>query len=130
MNYRNYYGENKGAATLLLRLGLGIDLGMHGLVRLPKLSKFADKMVADFSATILPDLVVRLFGLTLPFVELTIGILLFMGGRFLNWGAILGGITMSALIFGSALREEWAAVNIQLLHLLAFYFLLRDTERP
>jgi thiosulfate dehydrogenase (quinone) large subunit len=73
--------------------------------------------------------VVRAFALTLPFVELIIGVLLLIGGRFLNWGAMLGGLTMSALIFGSALREEWAAVNIQLVHLLAFYFLLRDTER-
>ncbi|MGV3561442.1 DoxX family protein [Larkinella arboricola] len=120
--------NNNQFAFLILQLGLGVDLAMHGLVRIPKLTKFADKMVGDFSATILPDFLVRGFGLTLPFVELIIGILLFLGGRFLIWGGLAGGLTMASLIFGSALREEWGAVSIQLIHVLAFYFLLREAE--
>lgn len=126
---RGGFSRNSGQlALVILRLGLGVDLAMHGLVRIPKLTKFADKMVGDFSATILPDFLVRGFGLTLPFIELAIGILLFLGGRFLIWGGLAGGITMSALIFGSALREEWNSVSIQLIHILAFYFLLREAE--
>lgn len=126
---RGGFSRNTGQYSfLILRLGLGVDLAMHGLVRIPKLTKFADKMVGDFSATILPDLLVRGFALALPFVELVIGLLLFVGGRFLLWGGLLGGVTMSALIFGSALREEWSAVSIQLIHILAFYFLLREAE--
>ncbi|WP_460674585.1 DoxX family protein [Larkinella ripae] len=126
---RSGFSRNTGPfALLVLRLGLGVDLGMHGLVRLPKLTKFADKMVADFAGTLLPDFFVRGFALSLPFVELAIGVLLLVGGRFLVWGGLLGGITMAALIFGTALREEWNIVSIQLIHVLAFYLLLREAE--
>ncbi|MFC5408405.1 MauE/DoxX family redox-associated membrane protein [Larkinella bovis] len=116
-------------ALLVLRVGLGVDLGMHGLVRIPKLVKFADKMVSDFSATFLPDFLVRGFAFALPFVELVIGVMLLLGGRFLVWGGLVGGFTMAVLIFGTGLREEWSTVSIQLIHLLAFYFLLRETEK-
>ncbi|KAA9356692.1 MauE/DoxX family redox-associated membrane protein [Larkinella humicola] len=126
---RGSFSRNTGQfALLILRLGLGVDLAMHGLVRIPKLAKFADKMVSDFSATILPEFFVRGFAFTLPFVELAIGVLLFLGGRFLVWGGLLGGLTMTALIFGTGLREEWNTVSIQLIHVLAFYFLLKEAE--
>ena len=126
---RSFDGKGSQLATFILRLGLGIDLGMHGLMRIPKLGKFADKMVGDFSATILPELLVRGFALALPFVELAVGILLLIGGRFLVWGAFLGGLVMSALIFGTSLREEWMTLVTQLVHLLAFYVLLRESDR-
>ncbi|MGA0558611.1 DoxX family protein [Larkinella sp. VNQ87] len=128
MIQRRFNRTSGQLALLILRLGLGVDLAMHGLVRIPKLTKFADKLVGDFATTLLPAVLVRGYALALPFVELAIGVLLLVGGRFLVWGGLLGGLTMTSLIFGSALREEWSAVSIQLIHVLAFYLLLREAE--
>ncbi len=52
---------------------------MHGLVRLPSLGTFAQGMVRDFSATMLPAALVHAFAVVLPFAELTIGALLVVG---------------------------------------------------
>ncbi|MBC7923878.1 MAG: DoxX family protein [Ferruginibacter sp.] len=120
--------SNARLAAGLLRLGLGVDFFMHGAVRVPKLAAFADGLVKQFAATILPAFAVRGFALLTPIVEVLVGLLLLAGGRWLRWGAVLGGLQLTALIFGSALREEWANINVQLVHLLALYVLLRSTN--
>ncbi len=45
---------DRSLARALLRLALGLNLLVHGLVRVPALGKFADGLALDFSATIVP----------------------------------------------------------------------------
>jgi thiosulfate dehydrogenase [quinone] large subunit len=95
----------------------------HGLVRLPKHSKFAEGMTAQFKNSILPEILVLPFGYTLPVVELIVGILLILGWQTRN--AIYAGLlTMAALIFGSSTIESWGAISTQLIHALYFGMLL------
>jgi len=54
-------------AYLLLRLTLGINILLHGAVRLPALGAFAEGMVQQFTDTPLLAVAVRLFGLVLPY---------------------------------------------------------------
>ncbi len=42
-------------SRLVLRLGLGINMLMHGLVRIPKLPAFVAKSSAGFADTLLPE---------------------------------------------------------------------------
>src|SRR3982750_1468658 len=98
---------NNQLAQLVIRIGLGINMLMHGLVRLPKLSAFVTKMEAGFASTILPTLLTRAFLYTLPFVELAIGIMILLGGQFTKWGYFAGGIVIAALLFGTTLKEDW-----------------------
>ncbi len=85
---------------------MGTNLLMHGLVRLPKLSGFAESLVRDFSATVLPAALVRGFAVCLPFAELAIGGLLVVG---LWQRAVLtaGIMVMVALVIGTALLQRW-----------------------
>jgi uncharacterized membrane protein YphA (DoxX/SURF4 family) len=66
-------------AYLLLRLTLGLNILLHGAVRLPALGAFAAGMVQQFADSPLPAMAVRLFGLLLPFLETAIGLLLTIG---------------------------------------------------
>lgn len=119
---------NNQLAQLVIRIGLGINMLMHGLVRLPKLSAFVAKMEAGFASTILPTLLTRAFLYTLPFVELAVGITILLGGQFTKWGYFAGGLVIAALLFGTTLKEDWAGAGLQMTYVVAFYLALRGLD--
>ncbi|UFH53817.1 DoxX family protein [Spirosoma sp. KNUC1025] len=115
-------------AQLVMRIGLGINMLMHGLVRIPKLNAFVTKTAAGFSQTLLPALLTKAFLYTLPFAELTTGILILLGGQFSKWGYFMGGIIIGALLFGTTLKEDWNGAGTQLIYVIAFYLALRGLD--
>ncbi len=119
---------NNQLAQLVIRIGLGINMLMHGLVRLPKLTTFVTKTEAGFASTILPTLLTRAFLYALPFVELTIGILILLGGQLTKWGYFAGGLVISALLFGTTLKEDWSGAGLQMTYVIAFYLALRGID--
>lgn len=108
---------NNHLPYLLLRLGIGISLFGHGLVRLPKLHGFSKWMTGHFENSMLPQALVLSFSYALPVVEFVIGLLL-ITGLFTRGALIAGSIVMLLLILGSCLIEEWSALPAQLIHLL------------
>jgi thiosulfate dehydrogenase [quinone] large subunit len=116
----------------VLRIGMGLNLLMHGLVRMPKLVAFADKTAADFQQTLLPAYLVRALAFGLPVVEQLVGLLLLVGGLFSRAGMVAGGLLMAVLMAGTSLREDWATVGIQVVYLIAFTFgvYLYDLRHP
>lgn len=98
-----------------MRLPLAVSLLGHGLVRLPKLTSFADGMVSSMESSILPGGLVLAFGYILPFIEAVLGLLLLLGyqTRYTLYGALA---LMGILILGSSTIENWGAVQAQLLH--------------
>lgn len=119
---------NNQLAQLVIRIGLGINMLMHGLVRLPKLSAFVNKMEAGFANTILPAVLTRAFLYTLPFVELAVGILILLGGQFTKWGYFAGGLVIATLLFGTTLKEDWTGAGLQMTYVIAFYLALRGLD--
>ena len=115
-------------AQLVIRIGLGINMLMHGLVRIPKLSAFVSKTSAGFAHTILPEILTRTFLYSLPFVELTSGLLILLGGQFSKWGYFLGGLIVGVLLFGTTLKEDWSGAGNQLIYVIAFYLALRGLD--
>ena len=111
-----------------MRIGLGINMLMHGLVRIPKLGAFVAKTSGGFSGTVLPEVVTQAFLYTLPFVEFASGLLILLGGRFIKWGYFVGGLTIGALLFGTTLKEDWAGAGGQLVYVIAFYLALRGLD--
>ena len=112
-------------AYLLIRLTMGLNFFMHGVVRIfGNLDKFREKTVADFQETWLPQPMVELFATTLPFVEGVIGLLLLVG-LFTRQAIIAGAVVMMVLIFGTSLRQDWGLVGSQIVYSLFFYFLMR-----
>jgi thiosulfate dehydrogenase (quinone) large subunit len=110
-------------AYLLLRLTLGINIMLHGVVRLPALGAFAEGTVQQFAGTPLPAVAVRLFGLSLPFLETVIGLLLIVG-LWTRWALVAGALLIAALVFGTALRSDWETLSIQMLYAIIYYLLL------
>ena len=108
----------------LLRIALGLNICLHGLVRWTAgLTSFAGSLVPMFQKTPLPLWSVYSFGCVLPIVETLVGACLLFGfqsGRAL----ISGSVLMLVLTFGSALRQDWPTVGIQLTYSLIYSLLL------
>jgi thiosulfate dehydrogenase (quinone) large subunit len=118
---------DRAIAYAMLRFTLGLDILMHGLVRLPHLSAFAEATAKLFVNTPLPAFTVRLFALGLVFVETAVGLLLLLG-LWTRSALLLGALTMAALVFGTALRSDWNMLAIQMLYALIYAVLLAARE--
>jgi thiosulfate dehydrogenase [quinone] large subunit len=118
--------NNNQLAQLVIRIGLGINMLMHGLVRIPKLGAFVSKTAVGFSQTILPPILTNGFLYTLPFLEFASGVLILLGGQFSRWGYVLGGAIIAMLLFGTTLKEDWAGAGNQMIYVIAFYLALRS----
>ncbi|AHF93285.1 DoxX family protein [Opitutaceae bacterium TAV5] len=114
-------------AHALARLGLGVNIALHGLVRLPKLDAFASGLREQFAQSILPGPLVYLSGCGIVIGEAVIGVLLVLG-LFLRPALVAGTLLMILLITGSCLIENWGAAGIQMTY-LGFYAVLLATVR-
>jgi thiosulfate dehydrogenase (quinone) large subunit len=114
-------------AYLTLRFTLGLSILMHGLVRLPHLTAFADATLKLFAATALPPIIVRSFALSLVFVETIDGLLLVLGW-WTRWALLLGALSMTSLVFGTALRSDWETLAIQLFYASIYAALIAARE--
>lgn len=111
-------------AYLLLRLLVGLNIAMHGIARiLAGTEHFASTLLPEFQKTPLPQWSVYAFGMSLPWVEAILGLLLLLG---LRTRSVLGAamLVMMALTFGTTLRQDWAAAGTQLVYGVAYAALL------
>jgi thiosulfate dehydrogenase [quinone] large subunit len=114
---------DRSLAHAILRVALGLNLLVHGSVRIPALGKFVDGLVRDFSVTILPTPLVRAFALGLPFAEILIGALL-IAGLWQRAVLVAGSLVMVALVFGTALQQKWDILTQQMIYVLIYSLLL------
>lgn len=117
----------KPVSFVFIRLGIGISMLGHGLVRIPKLSAFSAGMVDNFSESILPELLVTPFSLVLPFLELMLGLALILGWK-TRIAGVSGALLMLLLMFGTSMIENWSALPSQMIHLLFFVLVYEFNE--
>lgn len=112
-------------AYVVFRLSLGINLLIHGASRFlgPGVDAFSTKTTTEFAGTPLPAGLVHAFLTVLPFAEFILGGLVTLG-LFTRWALTLGGLLITALIFGTALRSDWTTVGIQMIYAITYYLLL------
>jgi thiosulfate dehydrogenase [quinone] large subunit len=112
-------------AYVVFRLSLGINGLIHGSGRIfgAGAEAFASNTMGEFEATSLPYGLTHTFLLTLPLVEMVLGTLITVG-LFTRGALTLGGLLITALIFGTALRSDWATVGIQMIYSITYYQLL------
>lgn len=112
-------------AYVVFRLSLGVNILIHGYGRIcgHGSGAFASKTMTEFAVTPLPPGLTYMFLVTLPFVELVLGILITVG-LFTRATLMAGGLLITALIFGTALRSDWATVGIQMIYSITYYLLL------
>jgi uncharacterized membrane protein YphA (DoxX/SURF4 family) len=106
---------DRAVAYLLIRLTIGTSLFGHGLVRLPKLAAFHAQLMGEFKTSILPAVLVSVFGYALPFAELVTGLLL-LAGALTRMAGVAGGLVMIVLVFGATSIEHFNVIGEQLVH--------------
>ncbi|MDX2301149.1 MAG: DoxX family membrane protein [Microscillaceae bacterium] len=111
-------------AFLVLRAALGLNILMHGLVRLRAGSrKFSESLVKDFEGTPLTPGLVAWFGYSLPPLESILGFLLLMG-LFTQPVLLIGGMLIILLILGKSFQADWQTVSFQMIYVLIYAILL------
>ena len=115
--------RNLQIAYALFRITLGLDMFLHGVMRLPALRAWVDATSKLFENTILPMQLVRGFLFVLPFPEGLIGALLILG-FFTRNALIAGSLTMIILVFGTGTRQDWTTVGLQMVYALYYYLML------
>jgi thiosulfate dehydrogenase (quinone) large subunit len=116
---------DRALACLLLRATLGLNIALHGITRifLGGVTPFVNATLTQFQNTPLPAWQVRAFATAVPFLELLIGVLLFVG-LWTRWALSAGALLMMALIFGTALRSEWNLLFLQMFYSFLYFVLL------
>ena len=115
--------SNQQLAYFLARITLGINLLLHGVVRIPKLTAFSQAIAAGFQESVIAPEIARLFAYTIPFIELILGILIILGLK-TRKSLVAAAIFIIVLISGTCLKGDWATVSTQMLYALFIFFLI------
>ena len=111
-------------AYAILRLTLGVNVGLRGLVRIAHgPGVFAQGLVKQMEPTILPPALVFAFASTLVWVESIVGLLLILGLQ-TRLALIVGDLMMTALTFGTMQVENFQNAWLQLTYALVFFVVL------
>jgi thiosulfate dehydrogenase (quinone) large subunit len=112
-------------AYAILRISFGLNFMLHGVSRLlADHANFVAYVNHYFEHTpLMPRTALVAFAAALPPVEATLGLLLVVGfaTRFV---LVAGGLTMTALVFGTNLAQDWNNAGLQLIYCFMFYYLL------
>ena len=119
--------SNHQLAFLLARITLGINLFLHGFVRIPKLEIFANGLTQGFEGTMLPLALVAVVAYAIPFIEVVLGIFILLG-IYSKKVLAAAAIFIMLLITGCAFKEDWSAIGTQMLYALFIFFLLKNLE--
>ena len=114
---------NMQLGYFFLRIMLGVNLFFHGFMRLlTGVSAWADPMAATFADTYLPMPLVILFVYSIPYIEVFLGTLTFLG-LFTRWALLAGVIFYVVIMFGHTARQTWSGVHI-VMHYGLYYWIL------
>ena len=121
---RNDWRSDASIAYAILRLTLGVNIGLRGIVRIAHGSAaFAQGIVKQMEPTILPPAAVYAFALTLVWVESAVGLMLILGFQ-TRLALIVGGLMMTLLTFGTMQIENFQNAWLQLMYALVFFVVL------
>jgi thiosulfate dehydrogenase [quinone] large subunit len=120
----NDWRSDASIAYAILRLTLGTNIALRGIVRIAHgHAAFAQGIVKQMEATILPASLVYVFASALVWVEATVGILLILGLQ-TRLALIVGGLMMTLLTFGTMQIENFQNAWLQLTYALVFFVML------
>lgn len=110
--------KNKELAYLILRLALGINLFIHGFVRLgSNWSGFQTWITQLFANSMIPSFLVTIAGNLIPPSELILGFLLIIGFR-THLISFLAGFLFLSLMIGMSLLQRWEVVSMHMNYLI------------
>ncbi|MCA9592127.1 MAG: hypothetical protein KC776_02425 [Myxococcales bacterium] len=107
----------------LFRACVGVNILIHGLVRMPQLEQFAANVGQRLAQSPLPNQAVHVFALVLPALEAMVGALVTLG-LFTKHALVVGTLLMLCLTVGMASAQNWSVVGVQLVYEIAYFLLL------
>ena len=120
--------SNQVLAYTMFRLFMGLNIFMHGAVRLgPNYQKFIAWTQGVFADSWLPHWLVTLEARLIPGVEIAIGVLLILGFK-TRIAVVSGFALMATLVFGMNVIQDWELVSRHILYVIAFYLLMHNME--
>lgn len=112
-------------AHALGRICLGVNIFLHGVLRIPTFPQFAEHLQHQFQKSFLPPAAVLASAYLIVAGETLIGFLLLLGlGA--RAALIAGTLLMLFLQVGSALIQDWSIASQQLIY-IGFYVALLAT---
>lgn len=116
--------DHKAIAYALMRLALGMNIFGHGFFRiLSGVGNFANGMSQGMDKGPLPHALALGFGYCIPWIELTVGLLLLLG-LFTRLALAAGALLMVALTFGTTSVQNWNGAGTQLTYSFIFFAML------
>lgn len=114
---------NMQIGYFFMRIMLGINLFFHGFMRIVTgVSAWEIPMAATFEDTFLPMTLVHTFLYMIPYIEVVLGGLTFLG-LFTHWALLAGVSFYVILMFGHTVRQNWSGVHI-VMHYGLYYWIL------
>lgn len=110
-------------AYTFLRIVYGINMFVHGLVRLPNISGFVESQVGLYKEIAIPPLLIAGPAYLIPIVEFAVGLLLILGLQ-TRKALIANFLLMMTLMFGTCLLQKWDTAGSQLIYNLVLFILL------
>lgn len=122
--------SNAAIAYGILRLSFGFNILLHGLSRLlngrPLFLAYLNHYFEH--SHLIPQSALPLFGVVLPWVETTLGLLLVLG-LFSRFTLIAGALVMTGLVIGTNLAQDWLVSGLQLIYCFLYYYLLLHLDQ-
>lgn len=116
--------DHKALAYALMRLALGMNIFGHGFFRiLSGIGSFANGMAQGMDKGPLPHALSLSFGYCIPWIELTLGVLIILG-LFTRFALAAGTLLMVALTFGTTSVQNWNGAGTQLMYSFIFFAML------
>jgi thiosulfate dehydrogenase [quinone] large subunit len=117
--------SNEALAYGIFRFTFGMNIMMRGIVRIALgLPAFQTYMLTQFKdVPVMPQAFLVAFASVLPFVETLIGFCI-MVGLATRTALIAGALMITALTFGTMMRQDFTIAWLQLDYAIAFFILL------
>ncbi|HEU5254939.1 MAG TPA: hypothetical protein VFU28_03050 [Vicinamibacterales bacterium] len=109
----------------LFRFTFGLNIMMRGIVRIAVgLPAFQNYMLTQFKdVPVMPPAFLIPFASMLPFVETVIGLCILLGFQ-TRAALIAGSLMITALTFGTMMRQDFTIAWLQLDYAIAFFILI------
>jgi thiosulfate dehydrogenase [quinone] large subunit len=110
-------------AYTFLRIVFGINMFVHGLVRIGNIPGFVQSQVGLYEGLPVPEFLIAGPAFLIPIVEFIIGLLMIIGLE-TRKALIAGSLLMMPLMFGVCLLQKWDVAGSQLTYCLILFVLL------
>ena len=110
-------------AYALARIGIGVNMMLHGWTRIPNIEAFQMRLHEQFANTFLPVFLLDIASYLILFTEATIGPFLIVG-LFTRLALTGLGMLFIILLFGTCLSQQFGTATTQMTYMIFFIPLL------